>query len=85
MHYRRNPVDTRMKALKIVKEFAVTRTALGTLMSMPYKESIVVLKHLESNKFIVREDKRLYLTLKGQRVLTRYNSLVKDLHIKTDL
>ena len=83
MEHRRGVIEIRMVILGSVKDFHLTRTSIAAVLALPYKRAIAITAELERNKLITVTDKHLFLTLKGQRLLARFTSLVKDLNVGT--
>ena len=83
MKHRRGVVEIRMAILESVKNLHFTRSATAALMGLLYKRANAIMDELERNKLISAPNRDLFLTPKGQSILTRYNKLVKDLNIGT--
>ena len=83
MNHRRGPIEIRMAIMESVKNLNFTRSATAALMGLLYKRANAILDELEHNKLISVTNRNLFLTPKGQGILTRYNRLVKDLNVGT--
>ena len=83
MKHSKGIVEFRMTALETIQTFHLTKSALAGVMCAPYSRVAIMVEEFKRNKFVVVDDKRLYLTIKGHRILSRYQRLLKDLNIRT--
>ena len=83
MNHNKGVVELRMAVLKTVKTFHLTRSAISGVIGTPYNRMVGIIAEFERNKLVEITDKKIYLTSKGQRILARYDSLLKDLNIRT--
>ena len=83
MNHRRGVIEVRMAVMKSIKAHKPTKSALSGIEYIPYTRTKAILADLERNKFIMYTNNHLYLTVRGNNILAKYNKLVKDLNVGT--
>ena len=83
MKNRRGPIELRMLTLESIDALDFSRSSIAAMLGVPWARMKPIMAELERNKLVYTEEKRLFLTTKGKRIISRYNRLVRDINIRT--